>query len=176
MYFFYSVMMAIGCVLASPYFFFKGIRSGKYLSNLGERFGRLPAELAGRLRGATARPIWIHAVSVGEAAAALTLARALKEKFPASLIVVSTTTMTGQQIAKERFSFADGVFYFPFDWQWCVRRVMRVVRPVAVIILETEIWPNFLREAQRESVPVIFVNGRVSDRSFARYQKAFGAF
>lgn len=79
MYFFYSVMMAIGCAVASPYFFFKGLRSGKYLSNLGERFGRVPEELVARLRVSSERPIWIHAVSVGEAAAALPLARALKE-------------------------------------------------------------------------------------------------
>ncbi len=176
MYFFYSVMMAIGCAVASPYFFFKGLRSGKYLSNLGERFGRVPEELVARLRVSSERPIWIHAVSVGEAAAALPLARALKEILPDRLIVVSTTTMTGQQVAKEKFSFADGVFYFPFDWVWCARRVMRVVRPAAVIILETEIWPNFLRQASKENVPVVFVNGRVSDRGFARYQRAFGVF
>jgi 3-deoxy-D-manno-octulosonic-acid transferase len=176
MYFLYSVLMAIGCALASPYFFFKGIRSGKYLSNLDERFGRVPEGLAARLRASTASPIWIHAVSVGEVAAALPLARALKERFPDQPLVISTTTMTGQQVAKDRVSFADGVFYFPFDWTWCVRRVMRAVRPGAIIVFETEIWPNFLREASRESVPVVFVNGRLSDRSFARYKRALAIF
>ncbi len=112
MYFLYSVLMAIGCAVASPYFFFKGIRSGKYLSNLGERFGRVPADLVTRLRATTARPIWIHAVSVGEVAAALPLARELKERFPEIPLVISTTTMTGQQVAKDRVSVRRRRFLF----------------------------------------------------------------
>src|SRR5262249_35616530 len=86
------------------------------------------------------------------------------------------TTMTGQAVARERIPFADAVTYFPLDWGFAVRRSLDAVRPSVVIVLETEIWPNFLREARKRGVPVVFVSGRVSERSFARYQKWFGAF
>ena len=100
------------------------------------------------------------------------LARALKERFPERRLVVSTTTATGQAVARERLGFADAIFYFPLDWRGPVRRALRAVRPDAVVILETEIWPNFLREAHRAGVPVVFVNGRFSDRSFRRLSRA----
>jgi 3-deoxy-D-manno-octulosonic-acid transferase len=93
--------------------------------------------------------------------------------------VVSTTTITGQTLARERLRFADAIFYFPLDWTFCVRRVVRAVRPSLVIVLETEIWPNFLREARGQNIPVVFISGRISDRSFARYQghlRRFGFF
>jgi 3-deoxy-D-manno-octulosonic-acid transferase len=82
--------------------------------------------------------------------------------------VVSTTTITGQALANERMPFADAVIYFPLDWAFCARRALAAVRPALVVVLETEIWPNFLREAARRNVPVVFVSGRISDRSFAR--------
>jgi 3-deoxy-D-manno-octulosonic-acid transferase len=173
MYRLYSFLTAAGAILLLPYFLVRG--RGKYLSNLRERMGHLPA---GWRRPGTASQgaIWIHAVSVGEAIAAVPLARRLKKRFPARPVVVSTTTLTGQRIARERMGFADGFFFFPLDWPGPVRRVLRAVAPALVIILETEIWPNFLREARRASVPVVFVNGRISDRSFARYLRANGLF
>src|SRR5256885_9309392 len=87
--------------------------------------------------------------------------------------------MTGQALARERLHFADAIFYFPLDWSFCVRRILRIARPALVLILETEIWPNFLHEAHRQGVPVLFVSGRISDRSIARYQRylrGFGVF
>ena len=81
-----------------------------------------------------------------------------------------------QALARERMPFADAIIYFPLDWAFCVRKAMNAVRPSLVLILETEIWPNFLREARRREVPVLFVSGRISDRSFARYQSYLGAF
>lgn len=176
MYFLYSLLTAIGALIASPYFFLRGLKTGKHLSNLGARFGRVPDELRSKLSGPGHRPIWLHAVSVGEVTAAIPLAKALKQKFPERGLVISTTTITGQQLAKERAAFADGVFYFPFDWTWCARRVFQAIRPATLIVLETEIWPNVLRQARCEGVPVIFVNGRISDKSFARYQRAFSIF
>src|SRR5260221_12398169 len=89
-------------------------------------------------------------------------------------MVVSTTTITGQSLARERLQFADAVFYFPLDWTFCVRRVLQAVRPAIVIVLETEIWPNFLREAKRQDVPVLFFGGRILARSFSRSQRYFG--
>lgn len=172
MYFLYSFLMALGALAATPYFFIKGLRSGKYLSNLSERFGKVPAELTLKSSGC----IWIHAVSVGEVLAALPLARRLKIEFPQTPLVISTTTATGQALAKKRIDFADGLFYFPFDWAWIVRRVIRAIKPACIIIMETEIWPNFLREACRANVPIVFANGRISDRSFRRHKRLLGAF
>lgn len=175
MYFIYSFLMGLVGLLLTPYWLVKGLRQGKYLSNLGQRLGfsfpaldKLPANRPGA--------IWIHAVSVGEALSGVTLARRLKERFPERPLVVSTTTMTGQALAKERLPFADAIFYFPLDWAFCVRRALRAVRPTVVVILETEIWPNFLREARRSDVPVVFVSGRISDRSFGRFEKSASVF
>ncbi len=175
MYLVYSLLTAIGAIIALPYFFIQGLRKGKYFSNLAARFGRVPLEVQSRSAGC----IWVHAVSVGEVLAGLPLARELKQRFPGRPLVVSTTTATGQNLARERFDFADGVFYFPFDWAWIVRRTFRAIRPACVVVLETELWPNFLREARRSRVPVVFANGRISERSFRRHQrvlKLFGLF
>jgi len=172
-YFLYSLLTAIAALLLTPYWVIKGMTQGKYLSNLGERLGfsypdleKLPKERTGA--------IWLHAVSVGEALSSVALAKKLKEKYPERPLIVSTTTITGQSIARERMPFADAVIYFPLDWAFCVKRALVAVKPATVIVLETEIWPNFLRETERDGVPVVFVSGRISDRSFARYQKWLG--
>ena len=175
MYSIYSLLMGFAALLLAPYWLVKGLRQGKYLSNLSERLGfsfpaleNLPAQRPGA--------IWIHAVSVGEALSGITLARRLKEAYPDRPLIISTTTITGQQLAKERMTFADAIIYFPLDWMFCVRRAMNAVQPALVLVLETEIWPNFLRETRCRNVPVLFISGRISDRSFARYQKYLGAF
>ena len=169
MYLVYSVLMGLAAVLLTPYWLIQGIRHGKYLANLKERLGlAFPAleKLSAERPGA----IWLHAVSVGEVLAGLTLAKRLKEEFPERPLVVSTTTITGQALAKERMPFADAVIFFPLDWAFCARRALAAVRPALVVVLETEIWPNFLRQAAKRKAPVIFVSGRISDRSFARSQ------
>jgi 3-deoxy-D-manno-octulosonic-acid transferase len=174
-YFIYSLLMGLVALLLTPYWIVQGLRHGKYFSNLGQRFGfSFPtlSKLSEKRPGA----IWIHAVSVGEALSGITLAKRLKQAHPERPLVMSTTTLTGQALARERLPFADAIFYFPLDWAFCVRRAMRVVRPSIIVVLETEIWPNFLREARRREVPVVFVSGRISDRSFARYQRFFGVF
>jgi 3-deoxy-D-manno-octulosonic-acid transferase len=168
-YLVYSVLMGLAAVLLTPFWLIQGIRHGKYLSNLKERLG-LSFPALEKLPPKEAGPIWLHAVSVGEVLAGLTLANRLKEEFPERSLVVSTTTITGQALAKERMPCADAVIYFPLDWAFCARRALVAVRPAIVVVLETEIWPNFLREASRKNVPVLFVSGRISDRSFARSQ------
>jgi 3-deoxy-D-manno-octulosonic-acid transferase len=167
--------MGLAALLLMPYWLVQGLRHGKYFSNLGERLG-LSFPTLDKLPENRSGAIWIHAVSVGEALSGITLAKQLKDKYPGRPLVVSTTTLTGQALARERLLFADAVFYFPLDWTFCVRRVLRAVKPSIVIVLETEIWPNFLREARRRSVPVVFVSGRISDRSFARYERYLGVF
>jgi 3-deoxy-D-manno-octulosonic-acid transferase len=174
-YFIYSLLMGFAALLLAPYWLVKGLRQGKYLSNLGERLGLSFPSLE-KLSVQRPGAIWIHAVSVGEALSGVTLARRLKEAYPDRPLIISTTTITGQQLARERMPFADAIIYFPLDWMFCVRRAMKAVQPSLVLVLETELWPNFLREARRRNVPVLFVSGRISDRSFARYQKYLGAF
>jgi 3-deoxy-D-manno-octulosonic-acid transferase len=171
-YFIYSLLMSVAALLLLPYWLVQGLRHGKYLSNLKERLGFSFPSLS---RLPTERPaaIWIHAVSVGEVLSSVALAKKLKQDYPARPLIVSTTTITGQTLARERIPFADAVIYFPLDWAFCVRRALQAVKPAIVIVLETEIWPIFLREAGRAKIPVVFVSGRISDRSFARYQKYF---
>jgi 3-deoxy-D-manno-octulosonic-acid transferase len=174
-YFLYSFLLSLAAVITAPYWLIQGLRHGKYLANLGERLGfsvpglaKLPADRPGA--------IWIHAVSVGEVLAGVALAKRLKESYPQRPLVISTTTATGQNLARERIPFADAVLYFPFDWAFSVRKVIGAINPAVVVVLETEIWPNFLREAGRRRMPVIFASGRISDRAFARFQKWLGIF
>jgi 3-deoxy-D-manno-octulosonic-acid transferase len=174
-YFIYSFLMGLAALLLVPYWLVQGLRNGKYLSNLGERLGFSFPALA-KLPANSTGAIWIHAVSVGEALSGITLARRLKETYPHRPLIISTTTQTGQALARDRMPFADAVIYFPLDWAFCVRRALNAVRPSVVLVLETEIWPNFLREAGRRKIPVLFVSGRISDRSFARYQRYLGVF
>jgi 3-deoxy-D-manno-octulosonic-acid transferase len=133
---------------------------------LAERFGVIdPHELAA-VEGN--RPIWVHAVSVGETIAAKPLLKALREKYPDRKIVVSNVTETGRSVAL-KLAEADLCIYFPFDFGFAVRRILASIQPSVILVVETEIWPNFLRVARRMEVPVVMVNGRISDRSFSRY-------
>jgi 3-deoxy-D-manno-octulosonic-acid transferase len=167
--------MGLVALITAPYWLVQGLRHGKYLSNLGERFG-FSHSAADRLPSDRPGSIWIHAVSVGEALSSVALAKRLKETYPKRPLIVSTTTLTGHALAKERMPFADAVIFFPFDWAFSVRKALDSVKPALIVILETEIWPNFLRESRKRNIPVIFASGRISDRSFARYQKYLGLF
>ena len=171
----YSFLMGCAALLLTPYWLIQSLRHGKYLSNLGERLGFSFPGL-GKNAAAGEKSIWLHAVSVGEVLSSVALARKLKEDHPHRPLIISTTTLTGQALARERMAFADGFLYFPLDWAFAVRRALSAVNPAAIVIVETEIWPNFLREAAKREIPVAFVSGRISDRSFARYQKYLGAF
>jgi 3-deoxy-D-manno-octulosonic-acid transferase len=177
MYFFYRILTAASMFLLTPYYVLRGWRRGEPARALRERFGRVPPEIAARAavsssaKEAAPGSIWIHAVSVGEVLAAQPLVEGLKRRFPGRAILVSTTTDTGQRLALERLRSADGIFYFPFDWVVPVRRALRAIRPALVVVMETEIWPNFLREANRLGVRVVFANARISEKSFARYKR-----
>ncbi|HEV3468742.1 MAG TPA: 3-deoxy-D-manno-octulosonic acid transferase [Pyrinomonadaceae bacterium] len=166
MYFLYSLLLGLGVLALLPRFALDALRHGKYAAGLAERAGRVPRFDAG------GRPVlWLHCVSVGEAQAARPLFDALLKEFPRHAVVVSTTTLTGQRVAREAFgSRAALVFYFPFDWAWSVRRALGAVAPSAVLLMETELWPRFMRECRRRAVPVALVNGRVSEKSFRRYR------
>jgi len=165
-YFFYSLLLTLGFIALLPRFAIDAMRSGKYVTGLRQRLGKLPA-----INRSGKQVIWLHCVSVGETQAAQSLVRALRTKFPNHCLVVSTTTVTGQQVARKIFANdAALVFYFPIDLAWVVRRVLRAVEPSAVLIMETELWPRLLRECRARAIPVALLNGRISETSFRRYQ------
>ena len=166
MYFIYSVLLSIAFLILLPRFLYDALRHGKYVAGFSERLGNVQLIL-----NPNAPLVWIHAVSVGEAQAARPLVRELKARFPDIALAISTTTRTGQELAHNIFKDdAVAIFYFPFDWRWTVRRVLSAIRPTAVIILETELWPGFLRECRNQTIPVAIVNGRLSGQSFRRYR------
>jgi 3-deoxy-D-manno-octulosonic-acid transferase len=167
---FYLIYNVLSIVLVFPviaYHLYRSISRGRPPA-LAERFGYIPGEELSRLRN---RPvIWLHAVSVGESIAARPLLKALRGRYPDHAILVSNTTETGRGTASS-FPEKDLCIYFPFDFLPAVRRTLDSINPELVIIMETEIWPNFTREAVSRNIPVILANGRISDRSFARYLK-----
>jgi 3-deoxy-D-manno-octulosonic-acid transferase len=166
MYVLYSLAMLLAFLAASPYFLYQAVRHGKYAGSLPERLGFLPVSL-----NLDRDPsIWIHAVSVGEALTARAIAADLKARYPHLRLFISTTTMTGQQVATRSFQAADGVFFFPIDLTVIVRRVLEIVRPRLFVMMETEIWPNLLRECRARGVKTMVLNGRISRRSFPRYR------
>lgn len=166
MYFLYSLLLALGFLILLPRFFSDSLRHGKYTAGFRERLG-----LSTSLPLAKRPIIWIHCVSVGETQAARPLVKGIQQRFPNHSIAVSTTTLTGQNVAREVFKeSAAKIFYFPFDWRWIVRKTLTAVNPAAVLIMETELWPQFLRECQVRGIPVAIVNGRVSEQSFRRYR------
>ena len=163
MHFAYSLLLTLGLLVLIPHFLFRALAHGKYLAGLRQRLGSVPPTNGRQV-------IWLHCVSVGETQAARPLVQQLKQQFPHHALVVSTITLTGQKLAREVFrKQAESVFYFPFDWRWSVRRALKTINPAAVLIMETELWPNFLRECKEREIPVALVNGRISKQSFRRY-------
>jgi 3-deoxy-D-manno-octulosonic-acid transferase len=165
MYFIYSLLLGLGFLVLLPKFLLDAWQHGKYISGLGERLGLLE-----KLDNNGHPVVWLHCVSVGEVQAARPLFQALRREFPAYAIAVSTVTVTGQQLARDIFKNEAHIFYFPVDWRWTVRRALKAVNPSLVLIMETELWPSFLRECRRQTVPVAVVNGRLSEQSFRRYK------
>lgn len=164
--FFYSLCLHIAFALALPWLLFRAWKTGKLEdSTFWERFGTIRRQWLEEVRGKS--PIWIHAVSVGEAQMVSTLAPALKEKYPDTPIVVSTNTVTGQNIAR-KIEEVDGTFFVPIDFGWAVRRVLDTLQPRVLLIIETEIWPNLITQTTKRGIPVVFLNGRISQKVFSR--------
>lgn len=166
MYSVYSILVLLTAVIASPWFFYQAVRYKKYVGSLGQRLGYLPVSF--NIDGDES--IWVHAVSVGEVLTARPLISELRGRYPNLRVFLSTTTMAGQQLARRSVQNVDAVFYFPFDIGFVVRRTLDLVRPKLFIMMETEIWPNLLRECRERNVKTAVVNGRVSARSFPRYR------
>ncbi|HYL97748.1 MAG TPA: glycosyltransferase N-terminal domain-containing protein, partial [Blastocatellia bacterium] len=170
MYLLYSLALSTVFLLLSPYFLYQALKNGKYAPGFLQRLGIYSSD---GLPTSSTKPIWVHAVSVGEFLTALPLIRALKHELPGRQLVVTTTTLSGQRLARDRLTdeqSVSAILYFPFDWTFTVNRALNRVDPAAVIILETELWPNFFRRCHTRNVPVFLVNGRISARSFKRYR------
>jgi len=166
MYLAYSLLLTLGLLVLIPHFLYKALAHGKYIDGLRQRLGSLSHinQLAGPV-------IWLHCVSVGETQASRPLVKRLRAEFPNHALVISTITTTGQNLARQVFNNdAAAIFYFPFDWRWTVRRALRKIKPDVVLIMETELWPNFLRECRSQRVAVALINGRISRQSFRRYR------
>jgi 3-deoxy-D-manno-octulosonic-acid transferase len=167
-YVLYSILIVTFFLVMSPYLAWQALRYRKYIGSLRQRLGYLPISF--NLDGESS--IWIHAVSVGEVLTARALLPQLRERYPRYRLFLSTTTMTGQQIARNSLNYVDEVFYFPFDLGFVVNRTLRLVKPKLFIMMETEIWPNLLRACHRGGVRTVLVNGRISSRSYPRYRLA----
>jgi 3-deoxy-D-manno-octulosonic-acid transferase len=166
----YSALLTLALVVSAPWWLLRMATTERYREGLGQRLGRVPGRLGAAFRGR--RVVWIHAVSVGEVLAASRLVGGLEVALGEGWgVVISTTTRTGQALARERFG-SERVFYMPLDFAFAVRAYLRALKPAAVILMESELWPRMLHECQRAGVPVAVVNARMSDRSFGRAMKA----
>jgi 3-deoxy-D-manno-octulosonic-acid transferase len=166
MYLLYSLLTLAVFIIVSPYFLYQAIRYKKYIGSLRQRLGYLPITF--NLDGEES--IWIHAVSVGEVLTARALVADLKARYPRLRLFLSTTTITGQQVARRSLPQVDAIFYFPFDFAFIVRRTLHIVKPRAFVMMETEIWPNLLRICRSRGVKTVVINGRISSRSYPRYR------
>lgn len=167
MYLLYDILLLVSALFLIPLYLLRALRYGKLRQGVRQRFG---IYAPGRLAPLAGREVfWIHAASVGEARAAIPLVQALRSAYPEVALVFTSVTETGHEIARG-IPQLDLCLFSPFDLSWVVRRVLGKLRPSLVVIVETEIWPNFVRLSEARGVPVVLVNGRISDRSFPRYR------
>ncbi|HNS19191.1 MAG TPA: 3-deoxy-D-manno-octulosonic acid transferase [Sedimentisphaerales bacterium] len=160
-----DVVYFLAALAVSPILVYRVIRHGRYRTGWAQRFGKASRKEPGK------KCIWLHAVSMGEVNAAKTLVAEIEKQFPDCEIVVSTTTDTGYAQADKLFGRKWSVFFFPFDISWIIRRAFNRLEPSICLLMELEVWPNFLFSAHRRRVPVVVLNGRISDRSFSRYRR-----
>ncbi|MFW6035948.1 MAG: 3-deoxy-D-manno-octulosonic acid transferase [Halothermotrichaceae bacterium] len=167
MYFIYDVIFILLFIIYLPAFIFKLLK-GKYREGFWQRFGFIPTE---KLRKLTGKPvIWVHSVSVGETVAASSVVKELKQRYPEYAILFSTVTDTGQRMARKIINEADVYIYFPLDFSPVLKRVLNKIKPELVVIMESELWPNFVCVSDKIGASVILVNGRISDNSAKKYK------
>jgi 3-deoxy-D-manno-octulosonic-acid transferase len=167
MYLLYSALLAAGLLLSLPYWLFQMWRYGKYRVGFGQRLGGVSPGIA----TSSGRPaIWFHAVSVGEVLAIGGLVEHLRQRWSGHRVVISTTTDTGQTLARSRFG-DENVFYFPLDLGFAIQPYLHALKPELIVIAETEFWPNFLRLAKLSGALIAVVNARISDRSLPGYKR-----
>lgn len=165
----YNILFTVALGLGAPYYFWRMVRRGGWSEGFGERFGKYQARLKHALTNR--KVLWLHAVSVGEVNLVTELIRALEPRLPLHKIVVSTTTATGMAELRRRLPSHITKIYYPIDRRKYVQRALSLIHPEAVVLVEAEIWPNFLWSLQRRGVPHFLVNARVSDRSYRGYRR-----
>lgn len=172
MHFLYNILIWLAMPFILAYHVYRSVSRNRPAA-LGARFGFVSADELKRLGGL--RPVWVHAVSVGETIAVKPLLTALKKEYPDTPIILSNMTETGRLVASG-LATVDLSLYFPFDYSFAVRMMLEKINPRLVVVVETELWPNFFRSARTLGIPVMVVNGRISDRSYGRYLKLRGFF
>ena len=166
MRFILDLLYLLAGAVYSPVIVYRAIRHGRYRTGWAQRFGKISR------RSPEKKCIWFHAVSVGEINAAKTIIEELETRFSDFEIVISTTTDTGFARATNLFNRDHQVFYFPFDFSWVIHRAFGNIRPSICLLMELEVWPNYISLAKRLGVPIVVINGRISDKSFPKYKRA----
>ncbi len=166
-YLLYNLLLFISALFLVPYYLLRGLRYGKSRRGIRERLGIYSPEQLLAIQAK--RTLWIHAVSVGETRAAMPLLKQLRRDYPEFQILVTNVTETGHSVALE-VEEIDLCLFFPFDFSTAVHKALTTIKPELIIIVETELWPNFIRQAGYVNIPMILVNGRISDQSFPRYR------
>jgi len=169
MWLIYNLLFVFGFLVMLPRFLWRMARRGGYARNFLERFGRYAPAVRAQL--AAGGRVWVHAVSVGEVGVGLRLIAELRRRQPDLRCVLSTTTSTGHAVAQRQLAAADVLIYFPLDFPLLSRRVLNLIRPRALLLIENELWPNLVRGAGRRGIPVVMVNGRISPHSYAGYRR-----
>lgn len=167
MYYLYNVLGLLLVIVALPVFMVRLVRENGFGERLRQSFGFLPAEEIDKV--AQRDCIWVHAASVGEIVAASPIVKEFRREFPVQPILVSVVTSSGYEMARRIVKDADAIIYFPLDLPWISRSVVKKIQPKVFVPVETELWPNFLKNMRREGIPVMMANGRISDKSVTRY-------
>jgi len=165
----YNILFTFFFILASPYYFWRMRRRGNWLDGFFQRFGTFDTKLKQALTNR--QVIWLHAVSVGEVNVCTQLIRALEPRLPNAKIIVSTTTTTGMAELKKKLPTHVSKVYYPIDRRKCVVRAIGTLKPLAIVLVEAEIWPNFIWRAQEQHIPLFLVNARLSERSYRGYRR-----
>ncbi|MBN2516657.1 MAG: 3-deoxy-D-manno-octulosonic acid transferase [Deltaproteobacteria bacterium] len=165
----YNLILFIAAFFLVPYYVMRILLTGKYRKSIGAKFGFIPRDSIENMKGSPR--IWVHAVSVGEVTAAAPIVSSLRELFPSACIILSTSTETGQDMARRMVPDATSYIYYPLDIPFVVRKVINLTEPDIFVPVETEIWPNFIRICREKGLKIVMVNGRISPRSFKRYSK-----
>jgi len=171
MYLIYNLLAIVLVIGAIPLFIYRTIRETGFSERLRQSFGILPNQELIPVAGKGC--IWLHAASVGEIVAASPIVKEIRCQLPERPILVSVVTASGYVMAKRIVREADAIIYFPLDLPGLADRVIRRIRPAAFLPVETELWPNFLKAVRKHHIPVMMVNGRISDKSVARYRYMF---
>ena len=169
LWYFYNILFFIGFLVLLPRAIVRMCRRGGYARHFGQRMARYSPELLAQFRDGGW--VWVHAVSVGEIFVAVRFMQEFRARQPGAKFVLSTTTSTGHAIAEKEVKAPDVLIYMPLDFPFIMKRALSVIRPRALVLVECELWPNLIRWAKRGGVPVMLINGRISDHSYHGYRK-----